>query len=127
MFFIFITLTLSTCGVTKSIASEKMSSAYIRQEVGVYGPISCGMSFVQFRVETAQAMLKRIAEQKREQLFSTPDDRPYPLEQLYIDDLISLRDLLNVDDDANKDHWDREIRNEAAAAYERIRSEGRLR
>lgn len=129
-FFLFMIMGLELVTAGTAAAEEpssKMSSAYIRQEVGKYGPTTCGMSVVQFRVETARAMQKSIEKQERALLFATPDGRPYPFTQLYIEDLIELRDLLRVDDDARKDAWDEEIRKAAHAAYERIRTEGRLR
>jgi hypothetical protein len=110
-------------GTADAESSDEMRRAYMRQELGVHGPLDCGITVVQFRVAAKHEIQQKITEQKREALFVTPDGKPYPFSQLYIEDLIGLRDLLRVDDVAHKDVWDERIRKAALVGYERIRSE----
>lgn len=106
---------------------ESMRDKYIAYQVSQYGPLECGNTIAQFRLATKRQMEEAIAAQSREKLFATSDGRPYPFEQIYIEDLIDLRDLLNINDDPHRDAWDEEIRKMAVAAYERIKREGLLR
>jgi hypothetical protein len=108
-------------------SAEAMQSNYVAQEVGQYGPLDCGNTFIEFRKVTADEIRAKIDAHSRETLFATQDGQPYPFRQIYIDDLIRIRDLMRVDDDAHKAVWDERIKAAATTAYERIMNEGRLR
>ena len=89
----------------------------IRQEVGKYGPLDCGITFVLFRQETTKQIKNLITLEGRETLFDTPNGSPYPFDRISVDDLIDLRGLLRVEDDAHRAIWDERIRERAIAAY----------
>ena len=92
----------------------------IEQEVGKYGPLDCGITFILFRQETTKQIKNLIAQEGRETLFDTPNGTPYPFEKISIDDLLELRGLLRVEDDAHRAIWDERIRERASAAYEDV-------
>lgn len=100
---------------------------YVAQQVGEYGPLDCGITIALFRSEAAREIREQMVAQGREELFATPDGRPYPLEQVYIEDLVNLRSLLRIKDDERRTAWNEEIRAAARISYERIEKEGLLK
>lgn len=127
MFIVTFLLTIAAAPSAQALTDSEMHSAYVRQEVGRYGPLNCGISVTLFRVETTKLIKERIAAQSREDIFATPDGKPYPFEQLYPEDLIRVRDLLGQEAFSNPRELDERIRVVATTAYERVKSEGRLK
>jgi hypothetical protein len=116
-----------TASAARADELSPMRAKYLQQEVGQYGPLDCGMTVLAFRQVTIDEINRRATDLSREKLFATPDNKPYPFDRVYVDDLIAIRDLVRVDDDAHKAEWDERIRTAATEAYERIQKEGLLK
>ncbi len=118
--------------VTISLAESTGSMLpkwYVAEQLADYGPHDCGNTHLAFRLEVKREIADKLAAQARTALMVTPDGRPYPYEQIYIEDLLNLRDLFRINDPnpEMKVAWDEEIRYAATAAYERIKQEGLLK
>lgn len=104
----------------RAAVAGSMRQDYVRQEVAKYGPLDCGITYALFTIRTIKVIEDRIQKQGREGLFQTPNNEPYPFRRISLDDLITIRDLITIEDTTRRDWWDYQIREAAQAAYIRL-------